>query len=468
MTTLTAAAAPRPRRVRAILPTVLVLALAACTTPEAPVEAADVAVEDKSLFDSTQVHTVDIAVDEAEVAAMIEEYEASGEKMWITCTVTIDGTTLEDVGLRLKGNSSLRTMSLDSSPSTLPWLVRLDKYVDGQSYGEVTSFVVRSNSTRTGLNEAVALELIELAGLASQQATSVALSVNSADPTLRVVIENPDEAWEESAFDSPGVLYKSEAQGDWSYRGEDPQSYVDAFDQETGEEDLTPLIEFLDFVNNSDDATFAAELAEHLDVNEFARYLAIQELVDNFDDISGPGNNSYLRYDSETGLFTVVPWDQNLSFGQTPAMGGGPGGAGDPGNGGGAQGDQPAMPQGEPGRVPEGCDPSQLTDGSEPTQTPDGSDPSQVPEACDPSRLLEGCDPSQTLDGCDLSCPHCPRGSTSARCSAARGWAATSWRNASERCRSSSRSTRPPSSTCAPSWLTAAPPSRCSRTGSPC
>ncbi len=98
------------------------------------------------------------------------------------------------------------------------------------------------------------------------------------------------------------------------------------FDQETGEDDLTPLIEFLDFVNNADDATFAAEIADHLDVESFSRYLAVQELVGNFDDISGPGNNSYLRYDAETGTFTVVSWDQNLSFGAMNEMV--PGGAG--------------------------------------------------------------------------------------------------------------------------------------------
>ena len=33
----------------------------------------------------------------------------------------------------------------------------------------------------------------------------------------------------------------------------------------------------------------------------------MQDLVDNFDDIDGPGNNSYLSYDAATGQFTIVP-----------------------------------------------------------------------------------------------------------------------------------------------------------------
>lgn len=60
---------------------------------------------------------------------------------------------------------------------------------------------------------------------------------------------------------------------------------------------------------------------KHLDVPAFARYLALQELVGNFDDIDGPGNNSYLRYDEGTKLFTVLSWDLNLAFNARPAGG---------------------------------------------------------------------------------------------------------------------------------------------------
>src|SRR5665648_816734 len=292
---------------------------------------------------------------------MISEYETSGEKTWIPGTVTIDGTELSDVGLRLKGNSSLSTLDADADPATLPWLVRLDKYVDGQSYRDITSFVVRSNITTTAVNEAVALELIELAGLASQQATSVRLTVNDGTARLRLVIENPDEDWASSVFVSTRLLYKSEARGDSSYRGDDPASYTDVCDQQAGEDDLTPLIELLDFVNNADDATFAAELADRVDVEAFARYLAVQELVSNFDTISGPGNNSYLWYDAETEVFTVVSWDQNLSFGITPMADGM-----DPGN-------PPAMPEGfDPDNPPEGFDPDNPPEGFDPGDLPAG------------------------------------------------------------------------------------------------
>lgn len=83
---------------------------------------------------------------------------------------------------------------------------------------------------------------------------------------------------------------------------------------------MTPLITFLDFINNSTDEEYSKKLSEYLDVDAFASYLAMQDLVSNSDDIDGPGNNAYLYYDKKTKRMTVVAWDQNLSF---SGMGGG-------------------------------------------------------------------------------------------------------------------------------------------------
>ncbi|WP_081784856.1 CotH kinase family protein [Cellulomonas sp. KRMCY2] len=365
---------PLPRRhwsraTAVVLATTVSLgALTSCTTSPSPGDAAAtdgsaVTTTAGSLFDSSQVHDVAVTFDEADYTAMIEAYTSTGDKSWISATVTVDGVVFEEVGLRLKGNSSLRGVSADADPTTMPWLVRLDKYVDGQELDGVTSFVVRSSTTTTALNEAVALELIGLSGLATQRATPTRFSINGGDAVLRLVIENPDDTWAEAVFDTDGVLYKSEAEGSWAYQGDDPESYAESFDQETGdEEDLTPLIGFLEWLDTSDDATFAAELTDHLDVDAFATYLAVQDLVDNFDDISGPGNNSYLRYDAETGVFTVVSWDQNLSFG---TMGGG----GMPGEAGAGR----EMPEGM--TFPEGATPPEGFDPPDATAVPDGVAP---------------------------------------------------------------------------------------------
>ncbi|HAN35262.1 MAG TPA: hypothetical protein DCQ52_07360, partial [Acidimicrobiaceae bacterium] len=205
------------------------------------------------------------------------------------------------------------------NPEALPWLIRLDKFIDDQQHEGITELVVRSNNSQTALNEAVALELLTEAGLASQEATAVRFTFNDSSAKLRLVIENPNDEWvatqfDEESSDAVGQLYKAESTGDWSYRGDDPAEYEEVWDQEAGEDDLAPLTDFLQFVNDSTDEEFAAELATRLDVEAFARYLAVEDLMGNFDDIEGPGNNSYLYFDPDTGQATVVAWDHNLAF----------------------------------------------------------------------------------------------------------------------------------------------------------
>lgn len=277
-----------------------------------------------TVFDPNVVHEISVTFDEDDYDAVLDAYTQTDKKVWIEVTVTIDGVTYERAGMRLKGNSSLRGLDRGArsgaatAPETLPWLIRLDRYVDGQTHHGHADIVIRSNNTQTSFNEAVALALLDRAGLASQQAAAAAVSMNGSDRVLRLIVEHPDDgAWYESSFAGDGALYKAESTGDWSYRGDDPDAYDDVFDQESGEHltDLAPLIELLEFLNNSDDETFAAELPERLDIDSFATYLAMMELIDNTDDIDGPGNNAYLWWDAATRRFTIVPWDMNLAFG---------------------------------------------------------------------------------------------------------------------------------------------------------
>jgi spore coat protein CotH len=322
-------------------------------------------------YDASTVHEIVVTFDQGGYDAMIEAFQADNGKDWIEASVTIDGESYRQVGMRLKGNSSLfaiggRIPGLDfggppaggppaaapaeppppqpptsdapgaplggpplgsgfgggevsvDKPESLPWLIRLDKYIEDQNHQGRTEFVVRSNTSKTGLNEAVALSLLGEIGLANQSSAMVRFTVNGGEK-LRLVVDNPNDRWMADALDESGKLYKADNSGDYSYLGDDPDAYKDVFKQEAGDDDLRPLIEFLDFVNNSTDDEFAASLAERLDVAAFARYLAFEDaIVRNFDTIDGPGNNSYLYFDPASKRMTVVAWDHNLALGVSP------------------------------------------------------------------------------------------------------------------------------------------------------
>ena len=317
-------------------------------------------------FTTDEVHSIDIDLDQADYEAMLTTYAETGDKEWVTVTATIDGNTFEDVGLRLKGNSSLRTAlatsrgielseedlenegsdSGDSSsdaaaPETIPWLIRLNKYVDGQNYLGRYDFVVRGNDTESSLNEAVAMAMLEEAGLATHRVAFTAFSVNGSEAKLRLVSEVPDdELWNEDWFGTEGATWKADSDGDWDYHGEDGAEYEAIWKQRTGEDDMTPIVEFMDFINNSSDETFEDSLGEYLDLDQFAKYLAVEDMINNWDTISGMGNNGYLHYDPSTGMMTLIAWDHDRAF---ESHGAGMGGM--PGNGG-------SGPSGGPGGAP--------------------------------------------------------------------------------------------------------------------
>ena len=426
----------------------LVLTLTACTgaksTEEQASESASTvqSAEDASTFFTTdRVHTIDVELDSAGYEEMLQAYATSGDKEWLSVTVTIDGTTYKDVGLRLKGNKSLRTalasergitlsaedLSSEESasdsegantkdPATIPWLIRLDKYIDGQQHLGRTDYVVRGNDTESYLNEAVAVAMLEEAGLPTHRVGFTSFSVNGEEPVLRLVSEVPDdELWNQEWFGDEGSTWKADSDGDWDYHGEDGSEYEDIWKQRTGEDDMTPIVEFMDFINNSSDTEFSEELPKKLDVEEFATYLAAEKLVGNTDTISGPGNNGYLHYEPSTGQMIVVPWDHDMVFG---GMGmGGPGGGGfggrdedqdgtrGPGGGRGGRpsedgdmpdGMEPPDGMGAPGGMgdfqpPEGMEPPEGTELPEGMELPDGM---EFPEGMEPPDM-EGFDPGQ-------------------------------------------------------------------------
>ncbi len=390
------------------------VALVGCSSPSArSPQSVETLVKRNDLYDQSRIHSIALDYSAVDFDKLIAAYAKDSDKVWVRATVTIDGSRYQNAGLRLKGNSSLFGLgsssegagagqavrrgpnrSDESTPELLPWLIRLDKYVDGQNHGGETRIVIRSSNTTTALNEAVALDMLGAAGLATQRCVSVRFSaagrgrvvnggigvepeveqpinsgrgrvvnggigvepeveqpINSGrgrvvnggigvEPeveqpinsgrgrVVRLAMELPAQTWTTRTLGA-GPLYKAKSGGDYSYLGEDASAYANAFEQEAGKDDFVPLTAFLKFINESSDSEFALNLKDHLDVDSFATYLAMQDLLGNFDDIDGPGNNSYLYADPTSGQMTVVAWDHNLALTDGPGFGGGPGAQGD-------------------------------------------------------------------------------------------------------------------------------------------
>jgi spore coat protein CotH len=279
------------------------------------------------LFDGGVVHEVEVGFDQGDYEAMVATFRDEGAKEDIAARVTIDGTTIEPVGLRLKGTAtlaSLRRGGQGEDQDALPWLLSFDAFVDGRRYQGYEEIAVRpAGSIQAMLNESLALTLVAAAGEPAPRVGFARVVVNGGPAVLRLVVESPGDRYVADNFVDRGVLYKALNTGAFAYLGDDPLAYERAFRQITNrtEYDLAPLIDLLRWEAEATDEAFAAELADHVDVESLARYLALHDLLRNYDDMGGPGQNYYLWYDPESGRFTLLTWDMNLAF--DPRFGGG-------------------------------------------------------------------------------------------------------------------------------------------------
>ncbi|GIE31665.1 hypothetical protein Ait01nite_047100 [Actinoplanes italicus] len=334
------------------------------------------------LFDASKAHTIGLTFHDDDYQRVLDAFWDENEKEYLEADLVIDGTTVPSVGIRLKGNSTLGGVTRDGQsrqgsrgggppggggfragggmggpmggraslkaeePETLPWLIRFDEFVEGRRYQGHREVAVRVGGMGGGaavLNEAVSLDVLAAAGEITQRYAYTSFAVNGRPATARLIVEHPDDEFADTVAEATGhsgVLYKSLASSQFTDQGDDPTEYADDFKQinAKGSQDLQPVIDLIRWVNTASDAEFDAGLDEHVDVDAFARYVATQNLLVNFDDMAGPGRNYYLWYDLDAKRFTVVGWDYNLTLSgdatQDPAesvsMGGGMRGGGFP------------------------------------------------------------------------------------------------------------------------------------------
>ncbi|MFD8256174.1 CotH kinase family protein, partial [Streptomyces werraensis] len=239
----------------------------------------------------------------------------------------------------------------------LPWLVKIDEYIEGRAYQGEREISLRPGvDGQVPLNEALSLALTDESGQKAERYSFTRFTVNNRPTVTRLMVEAPDTEYAEEVEDGNGVLYKARAGSSFTYRGDDPTEYESDFKQlnKKGSQDLEPVMRLIKWVDGATDEEFARDLGKYVDVESLASYVATQNLLLNFDDMAGPGKNYLLWYDLDTKKFSVLGWDYNLTFsGDTTAgpddsvgmgmgrgMGGGgmPPGAGNAGAGNAAEG----------------------------------------------------------------------------------------------------------------------------------
>ncbi len=216
---------------------------------------------------------------------------------WFPATVTIDGTTIEEVAVRKKG-------LLGSVEPGRPSLkLDFDRYVDGQLFEDVERLTL-NNSRQDGsrIKTCLGYQLYADAGLPAPRCSYAHVVVNGEDLGVYVNVEPVKKALLRRAFgNDSGNLYEgtlSDFLVGWNTSFDDKTDVSDYADIEAA----TAALE-------TEGEGFEAAVAEHFDLDEFYRAWAMEALIGHWDSYTGNRNNFYVYADPDDGgRFSFIPW----------------------------------------------------------------------------------------------------------------------------------------------------------------
>ncbi|WP_337980206.1 CotH kinase family protein [Lysinibacillus sp. JNUCC-52] len=271
------------------------------------------------VFNKSKVTTVDIEIPQEDWEDMLEN--AADEELK-QANITINGKTIENVAIRTKGNLTLRSV-VNSDSDRYSLKVDFDYYDDTQSLYGLKKLNLNNNySDSTLMREYISYELMEKMGLPTPAHSYMYVTVNGEERGLYLGVEAVDETFLANNYGSnDGFLFKPDGVGsDLKYISDDIADYT-GIGLKTNEDNIedSKLTDMLDAINNGGD------IEQYIDVDEMLRYFAVNTALVNLDSYQGNMKHNYYLYENN-GVFSIIPWDYNMSFGGFNVGGGGMGG----------------------------------------------------------------------------------------------------------------------------------------------
>ncbi|MCB2214028.1 CotH kinase family protein [bacterium] len=245
--------------------------------------------------------------------------------IWVTATIDFEGDTWENVGIRFKGNSSLKS-AWSSGNYKLPFKLDFDQFeddypeIDDQRFYGFKQLSLASNfNDDSYLREKVTADIFREFGVPSAHTAFYEVYVDYGEGPvylgLYTMVEMVEDTVISEQFSSDeGNLYKPDGSGATFAAG----SFNEAsFDKETNqdEDDYSDILAVLDALHADtrlgDPAAWRGGLEAVFDVDVFLRWLAVNTVVQNWDTYGLMSHNYFLYTDPESDRVTWIPWDNN-------------------------------------------------------------------------------------------------------------------------------------------------------------
>jgi hypothetical protein len=241
---------------------------------------------------------------------------------WTPADFEFGSVAFTNVAVRIKGNGTYLGSLYGEKR---PFKVDLNKFTKGQKLGETDELTFNNLvNDHSCLSDALAYELFRDAGVPASRTAFAYLSLSvdgkwDRKPLgLYVTVEAVDKDFALERFGSERTpVFKPVTYELFKHLGDDWPAYEVIYDLKTKAtvEQRRRLIEFAWLMTYASDEEFAQRVGEFLDLEKFARYLACEVLLSNYDSFLSNGQNFYLYLDPGSNKFGFIPWDLDLSWG---------------------------------------------------------------------------------------------------------------------------------------------------------
>ncbi|MGK0186142.1 MAG: spore coat protein H [Verrucomicrobiales bacterium] len=242
--------------------------------------------------------------------------------------ITIDDESVDDVGIRYKGNG---TFLEGREHGKYSFKIDFNEFDDDQEFRGLTKINLQNNvSDPSFLREALSYEIFREAGIHCPRLgwARVTLTVPGVidDEELGVygLVEQVGKRFLKDRYgSSKGLLLKPSTFGTFRHFGNEWEPYEAAYFPKTkgSDEQKRKLIDFSRLLQESNDQEFDQRIESFLDTDQFLRFLAINVLLSNLDSFLGGTQNYYAYLDPGTDQFQLLPWDLDHSFGSFDLVG---------------------------------------------------------------------------------------------------------------------------------------------------
>jgi hypothetical protein len=302
------------------------------------------------LFDPEKLRTFELELDEEDLAFLDADPKA---EEYVPGELVFEGRRVKPVGIRYKGSAGAFVGCLSnggfpaSGHKTCPKLsmkVKID-YADPEAkfYGQKKLLFHAMNLDRSLMRERLGYGAFREMDVHASRTTHVRLVINGEFAGLFLLVEEIDGRFTRGRFrdGGGGNLYKEV----WPAL-DDESAYRDALETNRDEEpSVDKMLAFASALRAADDDTLPSVVADWMDQNYVARYVAVDRTIRNDD---GPyhwycqadtvtdnaswhrqhqvgdswcGNHNYYWYeDSDADRLWPIPWDLDNAFPTRPGF----------------------------------------------------------------------------------------------------------------------------------------------------